>query len=61
MRYFLIEDFGAMVECENKKAIPQTMGYKSFYEMAKNNGGVMPDIYEISKEDYEENDYYDVY
>ena len=35
--------------------------YKLFKEMIDENGGVMPDIYEITKEDYEDNEIYDVF
>ena len=52
MKYFVIEDFGTIVECEKRPDIPAKLGYKSRQEMIKNNGCVPPDIYEISEEEY---------
>lgn len=61
MKYFLIVDFGTMIACERKSDIYKKMGYKNNKEVMDNNGGVMPDIYEITEEEYENNDYYDVF
>lgn len=52
MRYFLVADFGTIVECERKADIPAKLGYKSRAEMIKDNGCVAPDVYEISEEEY---------
>lgn len=59
-KYYLVEDFGTMVECDGYDCIPAAFGYSSWEEVEDANGGVMPDIYEIDKYEYDHNDYYDV-
>lgn len=58
MRYFLVIDFGIKVEAQNQTELYKLFGGKS--QMIKDNGGVMPDIVEISEEDYNLDDEYDV-
>ncbi len=52
MKYFLVSDFGTIVECEKRSDIPAKLGYKNRAEMIQDNGWVMPDIYEMSEEEY---------
>lgn len=53
-------DFGTKVEAPSKADIYKALDFDSNEEMIKANGGVMPDIYEISEDEYEEDDGYDV-
>lgn len=59
MKYYLVADFGTIAEAKNKTELYKLFGGKK--EMIDENGGVMPDIYEITKEDYEDNEIYDVF
>lgn len=58
MRYFLVIDFGTKVEAQNKTELYKLFG--GIAQMMKDNGGVMPDIVEITKEEYNLDDEYDV-
>ena len=58
MKYFLVIDFGIKVKAQNLTDLYEKFGGKS--QMIQDNGGVMPDIVEISEEDYNLDDEYDV-
>lgn len=58
MRYFLVIDFGTKVEAQNKTELYELFGGRT--QMIQDNGGVMPDIVEITKEEYNLDDEYDV-
>lgn len=60
MRYFIVHDFGTMVACSKRSDIPKLFGYSSWLEMCNANGGVRPDVDEITKFEYDNNEYYDV-
>ena len=57
-RYFLVIDYGTKVMAHNLTDLYKKFGGKQ--QMIDENGGVMPDIEEISEEDYELDDGYDV-
>lgn len=61
MIFFLVVDFGVKVCAESRDKIYDALGFSSQEDMIEHNGGVMPDIYEISLDDYEEDDGFDVY
>ena len=56
-RYFLVTDYGIKVIARNLTDLYKKFGGKQ--QMIDDNGGVMPDIEEISEEDYELDDGYD--
>lgn len=58
MKYYLVVDFGTKAEAKDKTELYKLFGGRN--EMIDNNGGVMPDIYEITEEEYEQEDEYDV-
>ena len=58
MRYFLVIDFGIKVEAQNKTEVYKIFG--GIAQMLEDNGGVLPEIVEISEEDYNLDDEYDV-
>lgn len=58
MRYFLVIDFGTKVSAQNKTELYKLFGGRA--QMIKDNGGIMPDIVEITKEEYNLDDEYDV-
>ena len=58
MRYFLVIDYGTKVMAHNLTDLYKKFGGRQ--RMIDENGGVMPDIEEISEEDYELDDGYDV-
>lgn len=61
MKYFVIEDFGTIVECEKRSDIPAKLGYKNRAEMIQDNGFVMPYIYEITEKEYKWQEKYGSY
>ena len=56
-RYFLVIDYRTKVMAHNLTDLYKKFGGKQ--QMIDENGGVMPDIEEISEEDYELDDGYD--
>lgn len=58
MRYFLVIDFGTKVSAQNATDLYEKFG--GVAQMIEDNGGVMPDIVEITKEEYNLDDEYDV-
>lgn len=58
MKYFLVIDFGTKVSAQNKTELYKLFGGKA--RMIGDNGGVMPDIVEITEEEYDLDDEYDV-
>ena len=56
-RYFLVIDYGTKVMARNLTDLYNKFGGKQ--QMIDENGGVMPDIEEISEEYYELDDGYD--
>lgn len=56
-RYFLVIDYGTKVMAHNLTDLYKKFGGKQ--QMIDENGGVIPDIEEISEEDYELDDGYD--
>lgn len=58
MKYYLIENFACKAQAENRTELYKLFGGKT--QMIKDNGGVMPDIVEISEEEYEFDDGYDI-
>ena len=58
MKYYLVIDLGVKVEAKDIADLYEILGGKD--AVIDENGGVMPDIEEISEEDYELDDGYDV-
>ena len=58
MRYFLVIDFGTKVSAQNKTELYKLFGGRA--QMIQDDGGVMPDIVEITKDEYNLDDEYDV-
>ena len=58
MKYFLVIDYGTKVMAHNLTDFYKKFGGRQ--RMIDENGGVEPDIEEISEEDYELDDGYDV-
>ena len=57
MKYYLVIDLGVKVEAKDIDDLYKILGGKD--AVIEENGGVEPDIYEISEEDYELDDGYD--
>lgn len=57
-RYYLVYDFGTKVMAHNLSELYKKFGGKA--QMIEDNGGVEPEIVQISEEEYEEDDGYDV-
>lgn len=52
MKHYLINDFGTIVTCDTCADIANALGYNSNAEMIEENGGVMPDVYELTEYEY---------
>lgn len=57
-RYYFVYDFGTKVMAHNLTDLYRKFGGKA--QMIKDNGGIEPDITQITEEEYEEDDGYDV-
>ena len=53
MKYYLIIDFGVKVECSEKQKWWDVLGYPSWEDVLDANGGVEPDVEEITEKEYE--------
>ena len=58
MKYYLVTDLGVKVEAKDIDDLYEILGGKD--SVIEENGGVEPDIEEISEEDYELDDEFDV-
>ena len=58
MKYYLVTDFGIKVEAKDIDDLYEILGGKD--SVIEENGGVEPDIYEITLDDYYEDDGLDV-
>ena len=57
MKYYLVTDLGVKVEAKDINDLYEILGGKD--AIIEENGGVEPDIYEITLDDYYEDDGYD--
>lgn len=58
--YYLIRDFGTKIEVSEGQDYWSVLGYESEEDLIVENGGVRPDIIPISRQEYDEDDGYDV-